>query len=77
MCWRVLDSSAPWRWVGGGRRAIGDAGGSVETRKIGSSLIGKLQGPEIILDAKAFPKTFKEAPTACRAGESREAACGR
>ena len=30
--------------------------------KIGSSLIGKLQGPEIILDAKAFPKTFKEAP---------------
>ncbi len=31
--------------------------------KIGSSLIGKLQGPEIIRDAKAFPKTFKEAPT--------------
>jgi peptide/nickel transport system substrate-binding protein len=31
--------------------------------KIGSSLIGKLEGPEIILDAKAFPKTFKEAPT--------------
>jgi len=30
--------------------------------KIGSSLIGKLQGPEIILDAKAFPKAFKEAP---------------
>lgn len=31
-------------------------------QKIGSSLIGKLEGPEIILDAKAFPKTFKEAP---------------
>ena len=30
--------------------------------KIGSSLIGKLEGPEIIRDAKAFPKTFKEAP---------------
>jgi hypothetical protein len=30
--------------------------------KIGSSLIGKLEGPEIILDAKTFPKTFKEAP---------------
>ena len=30
--------------------------------KIGSSLIGKLEGPEIILDAKAFPKTFHEAP---------------
>src|SRR5664279_4936902 len=26
-------------------------------QKIGSSLIGKLEGPEIILDAKAFPKT--------------------
>src|SRR4249920_3857099 len=31
--------------------------------KIGSSLVGKLEGPEIILDAKAFPKSFKEAPT--------------
>ena len=30
--------------------------------KIGSSLIGKLEGPTIILDAKAFPKTFQEAP---------------
>ena len=30
--------------------------------KIGSSLIGKLEGPEIIRDATAFPKTFKEAP---------------
>ncbi len=33
-----------------------------KSAKIGSSLIGKLEGPEIILDAKAFPKTFKEAP---------------
>src|SRR5258708_36734721 len=31
-------------------------------QKIGSSLIGKLERPEILLDAKAFPKTFKEAP---------------
>src|SRR4051812_17374062 len=31
--------------------------------KIGSSLIGKLEGPEIILDPKAYPKSFKEAPT--------------
>ena len=30
--------------------------------KIGSTLIGKLEGPEILRDAKAFPKTFKEAP---------------
>jgi hypothetical protein len=35
---------------------------AASTPPIGSSLIGKLQGPEIILDAKAFPKTFKEAP---------------
>jgi peptide/nickel transport system substrate-binding protein len=30
--------------------------------KLGSTLIGKLEGPEIVRDAKAFPKTFKEAP---------------
>lgn len=30
--------------------------------KLGSTLIGKLEGPEILRDAKAFPKTFKEAP---------------
>ena len=30
--------------------------------KIGSTLIGKLEGPEVILDVKAYPKTFKEAP---------------
>ena len=32
------------------------------TAKIGSSLIGKLEGPEILRDAKVYPKTFKEAP---------------
>ncbi|MEO8739113.1 MAG: ABC transporter substrate-binding protein [Casimicrobiaceae bacterium] len=30
--------------------------------KIGSTLIGKLEGPEIMRDASAFPKTFKDAP---------------
>jgi peptide/nickel transport system substrate-binding protein len=30
--------------------------------KIGSSLIGKLEGPEIIRNPAQFPKTFKEAP---------------
>ena len=30
--------------------------------KLGSTLIGKLEGPDIVRDAKAFPKTFKEAP---------------
>ena len=35
---------------------------SSKSPKIGSSLIGKLQGPEILRDANAFPKTFKEAP---------------
>jgi peptide/nickel transport system substrate-binding protein len=30
--------------------------------KIGASLIGKLEGPEVVRDAKAFPKAFKEAP---------------
>ena len=54
-----------------GTLAMGSGGAAAQTAapadsakpaKIGSSLIGKLQGPEIILDAKAFPKTFKEAP---------------
>jgi peptide/nickel transport system substrate-binding protein len=30
--------------------------------KLGSTLIGKLEGPETIRDPKAFPKSFKEAP---------------
>ncbi|MBK7471437.1 MAG: hypothetical protein IPI73_13245 [Betaproteobacteria bacterium] len=38
----------------------GRAGGGAP--KIGSSLIGKLEGPKIVLDAKTFPKAFKEAP---------------
>src|SRR5678816_1803961 len=28
----------------------------------GTSLIGKLEGPEVVTDASKFPKTFKEAP---------------
>ena len=28
----------------------------------GKSLIGKLEGPEVVTDAAKFPKTFKEAP---------------
>jgi peptide/nickel transport system substrate-binding protein len=30
--------------------------------KLGASLIGKLEGPTIVLDVKDYPKTFKEAP---------------
>ena len=30
--------------------------------KMGSTLIGKLEGPEIITDAAKFPKSFKESP---------------
>lgn len=30
--------------------------------KLGSTLIGKLEGPTIVVDAKTFPTTFKEAP---------------
>ena len=45
------------RWV----REAADAQAPAPA-KIGSSLIGKLEGPTIILDVKAYPKTFKEAP---------------
>ncbi len=30
--------------------------------KLGSTLIGKLEGPTIVTDARTFPKAFKEAP---------------
>jgi len=35
---------------------------AAKSGKIGASLIGKLEGPEIIRDAATFPKAFKEAP---------------
>ena len=48
-----------------GLLSIGTFNAAAQTAppKIGASLIGKLQGPEIVLDTKAFPKSFKEAPT--------------
>ena len=30
--------------------------------KLGASLIGKIEGPEFVLDPAAYPKAFKEAP---------------
>lgn len=33
-----------------------------EAPKLGASLIGKLEGPTVVLDVKAYPKSFKEAP---------------
>ena len=47
-------------WSGGGGTA--ETAMAAEQQKIGSSLIGKLEGPEILRDAKVYPKTFKEAP---------------
>jgi peptide/nickel transport system substrate-binding protein len=53
-----------------GTLALGSVGAAAQAApadpakapKIGSSLIGKLQGPEIVRDTKAFPKTFNQAP---------------
>ena len=49
-----------WRWAGSPRRLVlaGQAGES----KLGASLIGKLEGPENILDPAKWPKKFGEAP---------------
>ncbi|MDP1991247.1 MAG: ABC transporter substrate-binding protein [Syntrophales bacterium] len=47
-------------WSGGGGTA--ETAMAAEQQKIGSSLIGKLEGPEILRDSKAYPKAFKEAP---------------
>ncbi|HWU37526.1 MAG TPA: twin-arginine translocation signal domain-containing protein, partial [Candidatus Acidoferrum sp.] len=37
------------------------SGGQLES-KLGTQLIGKLEGPELILDSAKWPKTFSEAP---------------
>ncbi|HVN36086.1 MAG TPA: ABC transporter substrate-binding protein [Casimicrobiaceae bacterium] len=47
--------------------ALGSAASIAQTAgsappKLGASLIGKLEGPEVVVDPKAFPKSFKEAP---------------
>ena len=49
-------------WSGGGAAEAAMPADQQKTAKIGSSLIGKLEGPEILRDVKAYPKTFKEAP---------------
>ena len=49
-------------WSGGGAAEAAMTADQQKTAKIGSSLIGKLEGPEILRDVKAYPKTFKEAP---------------
>jgi peptide/nickel transport system substrate-binding protein len=68
-----LRSRHPWRC--GLAEAVSQA--AAPPAKIGSSLIGKLEGPTFILDAKAYPKTFKDAPILGRAGEGEKAATGR
>jgi peptide/nickel transport system substrate-binding protein len=45
----------------GSAESIAQAAGSAPP-KLGSSLIGKLEGPQVVVDTKAFPKSFKEAP---------------
>jgi peptide/nickel transport system substrate-binding protein len=49
-------------WSGGAAAQAALPTGTSNPPKIGSSLIGKLEGPEILRDANSFPKTFKEAP---------------
>jgi peptide/nickel transport system substrate-binding protein len=51
IAWTV--SGVTERWAGAGAPAA--SGG-------GTSLIGKLEGPEVITDPAQFPKSFKEAP---------------
>ena len=62
----VLMIAAPAVFSGGGKETAEPkaqpAAPAAAPAKIGSSLIGKLEGPEFILDTARFPKTFKEAP---------------
>src|SRR5258706_6256851 len=41
---------------------IGIAAAAAIAQNAGKSLIGKLEGPEVVTDAAKLPKTFKEAP---------------
>jgi peptide/nickel transport system substrate-binding protein len=45
-----------------GGLALGAGSAVAQAPKLGSTLIGKLEGPTIVVDAQTFPKTFKEAP---------------
>ncbi len=40
----------------------GAAAGTASEGSVGSALIGKLEGPEVITDPAKFPKTFRESP---------------
>jgi peptide/nickel transport system substrate-binding protein len=42
---------------------ISIAAAAAIAQNAGKSLIGKLEGPEVVTDAAKFPKTFKEAPS--------------
>ena len=42
--------------------AVFAPGAAAQPTKLGASLIGKLEGAEVITDPARFPKTFKEAP---------------
>lgn len=55
---RVLSSLA----LALGMCAVADAQQAAPP-KLGSSLVGKLEGPTVIVDVKDFPKSFKEAPS--------------
>jgi peptide/nickel transport system substrate-binding protein len=49
--------------LSGGLAAAGLPGTArAQAPKLGAQLIGKLEGPELILDPAKWPKTFKEAP---------------
>src|SRR5438552_17779665 len=45
-----------------GASAIALPDASAQGTKPGAHLIGKLEGPEVVLDPAQFPKSFKEAP---------------
>lgn len=45
-----------------GSLALGSGDALAQAPKLGSTLIGKLEGPTIVVEAKEFPKTFREAP---------------
>ena len=56
--------------------ARGQAAGGAAPPKLGAQLIGKLEGPELILDPAKWPKKFSRGADAGRAGEAGQAPAG-
>src|SRR5687767_1073220 len=60
--WHMTRISRPLLWLLACGFVLYGSGVLQVEAQLGSNLIGKLEGPEIVTDAAQIPKSFKEAP---------------